>query len=308
MFAYILGLIAGLAQPTQTSINGITGTKVKSPFIATVISFSTALVILLVIDMIVEGNLNIPLGAVAANPLWIWCGGFCGVGIVCLSIICLPYIGSAMVVVMTSFGQIITSMIIDQFGMFRSPQIVMTLTRLVGAVLVVAGVVLASREPKKSNEEGHSYPLKYLVLSFVAGMLCAIQIAVNGTLGKVVGSGWFGTTISMSFGLMGSILLVAIIYLVKGRAGVLNDGPDIPFKWYMLTGGSFGVIIVGTNSITAPLIGAGMVSIMNLIGFMIGGLIIDATGFLGIDKKPITVAKIVGVLAMVGGTVVITLL
>ena len=308
MFAYILGLIAGLAQPTQTSINGITGTKVKSPFLATVISFSTALVILLIIDMIVEGNLNIPLSAVAANPLWIWCGGFCGVGIVCLSIICLPYIGSAMVVVMTSFGQIITSMIIDQFGIFRSPQISMTFTRLVGAILVVAGVVLASREPKKSDEEGYSYPLKYLALSFVAGMLCAIQIAVNGTLGGVVGSGWFGTTISMSLGLMGSILLVAIIYAIKGREGVFNDGPDIPFKWYMLTGGSFGVIIVGTNSITAPLIGAGMVSIMNLIGFMIGGLIIDATGFLGIDKKPVTMVKIVGVLAMVGGTIVITLL
>lgn len=308
MFAYILGLIAGLAQPTQTSINGITGEKVKSPFVATVISFSTAFVILIIIDLIVEGNLNIPLGEVAANPLWIWCGGFCGVGIVCLSIICLPYIGSAMVVVMTSFGQIITSMIIDQFGIFRSPQISMTFTRLVGAVLVVAGVVLASREPKKSDEEGCSYPLKYLALSFVAGMLCAIQIAVNGTLGGVVGSGWFGTTISMSFGLMVSILLVAIIYAIKGREGVFNDGPDIPFKWYMLTGGSFGVIIVGTNSITAPLIGAGMVSIMNLIGFMIGGLIIDATGFLGIDKKPVTMVKIVGVLAMVGGTIVITLL
>lgn len=308
MFAYILGLIAGLAQPTQTSINGVTGDKVKSPYIATVISFITALIILLVIDLIVEGNLNIPLASVAANPIWIWCGGFCGVGIVCLSIICLPYIGSAMVVVMTSFGQIITSMVIDQFGLFRSPQIGMTLTRLIGAILVVAGVILASREPKSSKEKGHHYPFKYLALSFVAGMLCAIQIAVNGTLGKVVGSGWFGTTISMSVGLIGSLLLVAILYAIKGRSGVFNDGPDIPFKWYMLTGGSFGVVIVGTNSITAPLIGAGMVSIMNLIGFMIGGLIIDATGFLGIDKKPITAVKIIGVLAMIGGTVVITLL
>lgn len=308
MFAYILSFIAGLAQPTQTSINGVAGDKFKSPYIATVISFIVALSILLVINLVVEGNLNIPFARVATNPIWIWCGGFCGVGIVCLSIICLPYIGSAMVVVMTSFGQIVTSMIIDQFGLFRSPQIGMTFARTVGAILVVAGVILASREPKSANEEGHHYPFKYLGLSFVAGMLCAIQIAINGTLGKVVESGWFGTTISMLVGLMGSLLLIAIIYAIKGRSGVFKDGPDIPFKWYMITGGSFGVIIVGTNSITAPLIGAGMVSIMNLIGFMIGGLIIDATGFLGITRKPVTVVKILGVLAMVGGTVVITLL
>ena len=308
MFAYILGLIAGLAQPTQTSINGIAGAKVKSPYIATEISFITALCILAVIDFAVEGGINIPFADVAAYPIWIWFGGFCGVGIVCLSIICLPHVGSAMVVVMTSFGQIITSMIIDQLGLFRSPQIAMTITRLIGAIMVVAGVILASREPKNADSSRHGYPLRYLILSFIAGMLCAIQIAINGTLGGIVKSGWYGTTISMIVGLLGSSLLILVLYVAKGRSGVFTDGPDVPFRWYTFTGGAFGVLIVGTNSITAPLIGAGMVSIMNLIGFMIGGLVIDAVGFLGIEKKPITAIKVAGVLAMIGGTVVITLL
>lgn len=308
MFAYVLGLIAGLAQPTQTSINGKMGEKAKSPFIASVVSFGTALIILIIIDLIVVGNINVPFADIAEYPLWIWSGGLCGVGIVVLSVVCLPYLGSAMVVVLTAFGQIVSSTIIDQFGLFDSPQISMSATRLIGVLLVACGVLLASIEPKKNNSEGRRFPIKHALLVFVAGMFCATQIAINGTLGEVAGSSWLGTTISMSVGLVGSLLLIAVLYLSKGRAGVFRDVPDIPFKWYMLTGGSLGVVIVGTNSITAPLIGAGMVSIMNLIGFMIGGLFIDATGFLGIDRKPVTVTKIIGVLAMIGGTVIITML
>lgn len=306
MFAYILGLVAGLAQPAQTSINGKMGDKAKSPYIAAIVSFCTALIVLLFIDMLVVGGVNIPFADIAEYPIWIWAGGLCGIGIVVLSVVCLPHLGSAMVVVLTSFGQIITSMIIDQFGMFGSPQIRMSATRLIGAVLVAAGVVIASRGPK--SNEGKKYDVRYIILGFVAGMLCAIQIAINGTLGNVAGSGWLGTTVSMMVGLSGSTLLVICLLLVKGKSAVFNDGPDIPFRWYMLTGGALGVVIVGTNSITAPIIGAGMVSLMNLIGFMIGGVVIDATGFLGIEKKPVTLIKIIGLLTMFGGTCIITFL
>ena len=307
MFAYILGFIAGLAQPTQTSINGNLGAKVKSPYFSTLISFGTAVIILILIDVLTQGGIHIPFADIAGYPWWIWTGGLCGVGIVVLSIVCLPHIGSAMVVVMTSFGQIATSLIIDNFGLFGAPQIGMKLTRAIGAIVLIAGVVLASRNPGDRDSK-QTYPPLYMALAFVVGVLCGAQIAINGTLGAVAGNSWMGTTISMSIGFLGTVVLIGAIFLAKGHDGLFSEGEDIPFKWYMLTGGSMGVIIVGTNAITAPIIGAGMVSIMNLIGFMIGGLFIDAIGFLGIEKKPVTLHKIIGVLAMIAGTVVITLL
>ena len=307
MFAYILGLIAGLAQPTQTSLNGALGTKVKSPYISTIVSFGTAVIILILIDVLTQGGVNIPFADIAQYPFWIWLGGLCGTGIVLLSIISLPKIGSAMVVIMTAFGQIVTSLVVDQLGLFGSPQIPMTLNRAIGAIILIIGVVLASRDFSEA-ESKQKYPLLYMILVFIAGLFCGTQIAINGTLGVAAGNTWMGTTLSMMVGLIGTVILTGIVYLAKGRSGVFSDGEDIPFKWYMLFGGSMGVIIVGTNAITAPAIGTGMVSIMNLIGFMIGGLVIDAIGFLGIEKKPVTLVKIIGVLAMIGGTVVITLL
>ncbi|MBQ0041680.1 MAG: DMT family transporter [Clostridiales bacterium] len=308
MFAYVLGLIAGLAQPTQTSINGSLGAKVKSPYISTLVSFGTAVIILVLIDVLTQGGIHIPFADIAQYPWWIWTGGLCGVGIVVLSIVCLPHIGSAMVVVMTSFGQIAASLIIDQFGLFESPQISMTVSRAIGALILIGGVILASRTTSEEGAAHQQYPPLYMILAFIVGVLCGLQIAINGTLGKVAGNSWMGTTISMSVGFIGTALLIALLFIARGHNGLFSKGEDIPFKWYMVTGGSMGVIIVGTNAITAPIIGAGMVSIMNLIGFMIGGLVIDAVGFLGIDKKPVTAIKIIGVLAMIGGTVVITLL
>ena len=307
MYAYLLGLIAGLAQPMQTSLNGALGTKVKSPYISTIVSFATSVIILILIDVLTQGGVHIPFTDIAQYPLWIWTGGLCGTGIVILSIVSLPKIGSAMVVIMTSFGQIVTSLVIDQLGLFASPQIPMSTNRAIGAVILITGVIFASRN---SNKDGNKqkYPLLYMILAFVAGVLCGTQIAINGTLGIVAGNSWMGTTLSMMVGLTGTLVLTCGVYLAKGYKGVFSEEESIPFKWYMVFGGSMGVIIVGTNAITAPAIGAGMVSIMNLIGFMIGGLIIDAVGFLGIEKKPITLIKIIGVLAMIGGTCIITLL
>ena len=49
-------------------------------------------------------------------------------------------------------------------------------------------------------------------------------------------------------------------------------------------------------------------TVMNLIGQMSMGLVIDAIGFLGIEKKPVTLVKLLGVISMIGGTAVIMLL
>lgn len=307
MFAYLLGLIAGLAQPLQTSLNGKLREKVRSPFVTSLVSFAMSVLLLIVIVLCVEKRIFIPFGEIIKMPPWIWCGGLCGVGIVILSVICLPRIGSAMTVVLTSFGQMMISLIVDQFGLFDSPRITLTLTRFVGACIVIAGVIIVSRDPDRTGEKQH-YPLLYIVLAFIAGTLCGTQIGINGTLGNVAGSPWVATLISMSVGLIGTAVLTLAVFAVKGRSGVFQDGPEIPFKWYMIFGGWLGVVIVGTNAITSPVIGTGMASIMNLIGFMIGGLVIDATGFLGIDVKPVTAAKITGIIAMIAGTVIITLL
>ena len=350
MISILLGLIAGIATPTQTSINGRLRENNRSAYLTTLTSFGGAVVILFVIALLTSG-LAIPFSKVAAQPLWIWSGGLCGTVIILMNTICLPHLGSANTVVLVSTGQIITGLVIDQFGLFGSPTVRMDLIRTVGALLVIAGVFLVSREkqshlpeeagtkPDAPSPTGLAGKIPYIIGALIGGAACGIQVAVNGTLSTVTGSSVQTTLISMSIGLISCSALVIVLIIIRGKGSIFDepaqgsrkqipdgasadgdgDGdadadadPVVPsaggFKWWMFTGGAFGVIVVLSNAVCAPVLGAGLVTILNLVGMMATGLLIDAAGFLGIEKKPVTAVKTAGMLLMTAGTVLISLI
>ena len=115
----------------------------------------------------------------------------------------------------------------------------------------------------------------------------------------------------MSIGLISTALLILLMILIRGRDSIFDEdtqAADRGYKWWMFTGGAFGVIVVLSNAIIAPVLGAGLVTVLNLVGMMGTGLLIDATGFLGIDRKPVTAAKTIGMIAMTAGTILISLI
>lgn len=317
MISYLLGLIAGAASPTQASVNSRVREDLRSPYLTSIVSFICATVIMAAVVLAAEGNLDIPYGRIAEQPFWIWLGGTCGTAIVFLNILCLPHLGSARNVMLICFGQTMTGLLIDQFGLFGSPLIRMTLMRTAGAVMVIAGIALvngiagedkAKRESKGASGAGTAV---YILLAVLCGFSCAAQIAINGTLREYAGSAFKATFISMAVGLICILLLTIAVVLFKGRYAIYDGGKDhgpVRFRWWMPAGGALAIVIVAGNAIAAPVLGTGVVTILNLVGMMAAGLVIDATGFLGIEKKPVTAVKAGGMLLMIGGSVLISLL
>lgn len=319
ILAYILGVTAGLASTTQGSVNARIRDIVKSPYITTLINFITAIAALLVIVLAVEGDFDMHREDIAAQPAWILIGGLCGVTIVMLGIICIPVLGSARNVMLLCFGQIMSGLIIDHYGLFGSPVSSMSLTRGAGAMLVLAGIILISREDSDKRAGMRKMDprvKKYFPLPVLSGVACAVQVAANGTLGEVIDSSAKATLISMTSGLVNTIAVTLIIFFFGGRMALYStaDGAEVKeedthgfrFHWLMLCGGPLAVVIVGGNAVAAPVLGTGMVTITNLVGMMASGLLIDAAGFLGIDKKPVTFRKLAGMGVMLAGTVMIT--
>lgn len=66
------------------------------------------------------------------------------VGVVYLTgnILLFPKLGSVQTVIMPVLGQILAGLLIDNFGWFDSPQSTLTMTRFLGAILVLAGVII----------------------------------------------------------------------------------------------------------------------------------------------------------------------
>jgi transporter family-2 protein len=314
---YLLGLIGGVATPVQASYNNKTREELRSLYLAALLNFITAGILLAVIVLGMEHNLSVPLREIARQPLWIWLGGVCGIIIQMLNVICLPKLGSAGNIMIVCCGQIFAGLAIDQWGLFGSPLIPMTWLRLAGAVLVLLGIAVVNgiRIGKKDDLGAGAgmggANLRYVILATICGFACAVQVAVNGTLKVYAGSALKATLISMSVGFTAIVLLILAVKLVKGRNGIYEEHirPEhMRLRPYMLAGGVLASIVVGGNALIAPILGTGIVTMLNLIGMIGAGLAIDAAGFLGIDKKPVTAAKIAGMVLMLAGTAMISLM
>lgn len=340
VFAYILGIFSGLAATTQGSVNGRVRSNVKSPYIASLLSFATAIAGMIIIVLATEHDLNIHRALIAEEPPWILTGGLCGTVIVTIGAVSIPVIGNALNMTLLCFGQIIAGLIIDHYGLFGAPEIAMSGRRFIGAVLAIIGVMLVSFEGsfrlpdilkpgggggrhaaggrKAAAEKRDPGTGRYIVLSVVSGFTAALQVAVNGTLGEVLSSSSKATLISMTTGLISTLAIMLIIMFFGGGIMAIFSSPDgsevteadienIHFHWLMLCGGPLAIGVVFSNAIAAPILGTGLVTITNIIGIMVSSLILDAVGFLGLVKKPVTARKIAGMALMTAATVLISL-
>ena len=310
MLALAIGVIAGIASTVQASVNTEARRFFRSPFITAGLNFMVAWLCLAAFIIFNEHALSVPVHEIAKNPPWIWLGGVCAIIIVTLNIVCVPKLGAAGNVMILNFGQIVTGLVIDHFAMFGADEARMSFMRLTGAVLVFAGLVLVTHEKPSENEERRSFPMFYAILAFIDGIACSTQIAVNGTLRVVVQSVSKATIVSMSVAIISTLTLMTVLFVLKGKNGIFDKTDELrpDFRVWMVSGGLFALTVVSGNAAVAPILGTGLSTIMNLIGMMASGLAIDAVGFLGIEKKPVTIKKIAGMMLMLAGTALISFL
>lgn len=139
-----LAFAAGMALPTQFAINSQLRSVVGGPVLAAGISFFVGTVVLFVATLAVRRAVP-DLGSVGGAPWWMYLGGLLGAGFVLASVILTPRLGAATTVGFFLAGQVVASMIIDHFGLFRAAVQEVTLPRLLGVLLILAGVFLVQR-------------------------------------------------------------------------------------------------------------------------------------------------------------------
>ena len=134
------------------------------------------------------------------------------------------------------------------------------------------------------------------VLTAFVGGLIALQAPINSELGRSVGT--FQAAFVSFF--IGTIALAVIAGFARGGFGSIPDGVR-SVSWYYLTGGLLGAIYVTTVLVTVRELGAGPVVAATVAGQLALGMVVDQFGWLGVDKEPITVEKIIGVLLLALG-------
>jgi len=139
-----VALGAGTAVSMQFGVNSQLRTVAGGPVAASAISFIVGTVALVALTLVLNSGLP-SFGEVSGAPWWIWTGGLLGAFYVFASVILTPRLGAATTVALILTGQVLASIAIDHFGLFRVATQEATPLRLLGALLIVAGVFFVQR-------------------------------------------------------------------------------------------------------------------------------------------------------------------
>lgn len=141
LFPIFVVLCAGVGLAVQPPTNAALARASGSLWLAALISFSVGTLALL----LVWAFDRTPLSAARGAPWWAWLGGFYGAAFVAALAYAAPRLGIAAALTVAVASQLAAALVVDRFGLFGLPQQPVTIGKLAGLGLVLAGVVLVRR-------------------------------------------------------------------------------------------------------------------------------------------------------------------
>ena len=140
--AIVIGLLAGGLLGVQPSVNGSLGKSVAHPLQASLISFASGTAILLFLTVAIGGFPPKFVTPASQLPWWVWGGGAIGVVMVSTSLFWVPRVGSLPWFAAVMTGQTVVAILLDHFGLLGNPRSSVSALRLVGAGLLILGVLV----------------------------------------------------------------------------------------------------------------------------------------------------------------------
>jgi transporter family-2 protein len=143
------------------------------------------------------------------------------------------------------------------------------------------------------------YWLSYLLV-VGAGSSAAFQAILNAKLRAQIGSPWWAGFVSFFVGMVGMLVLALFSSGPRPSASWIENA-----SWFSWTGGLFGAIFIGAALIMVPRLGGATVFALLVVGQMLGSLVFDHFGILGIPQHPINALRVAGAAFLILGVVLI---
>ncbi|HWX51768.1 MAG TPA: DMT family transporter [Solirubrobacteraceae bacterium] len=142
--AVLLGIGAGCLVGMQAPINSRLGRAVGGLEAAT-FSFLVGTAALVAITLVVRGGVG-GLGHIGGAPWWALVGGLLGAVYVTVAIFAVRTLGASGLTAVVITGQLAISVAIDRFGLLGIAKQHIAAPRIIGLLLLAAGVVLVVRK------------------------------------------------------------------------------------------------------------------------------------------------------------------
>ncbi|MFL4476451.1 DMT family transporter [Paeniglutamicibacter sp. MACA_103] len=266
-------VVAGLAMPIQSRINGALGIRLGDPVAASLVSFTTGLIVLVVVSLVVPraraGALEIPRALRQKRfPVWYLAAGCIGAFVVISQTLTVPLLGVALFTVSIVTGQTLGSLLVDGIGFGPGGRRRISTIRALGAGLTIAGVIWAV-SPRLGSAASIATLLLPMAVPLVVGFLMGFQSAANGVQAQAYGTPVAATLVNFLVG--GTMLAVLLMVRLptQGLPGAL------PSQWWYYLGGPLGCVFIGLSAFLVKHLGVLLTGLGMICGQLVGSLLID---------------------------------
>ena len=139
LFWQILALLSGFCLAIQPAVNGHLGIGISSGIQAALISFLIGTILLIAINVILKQMRNVKKAFQKKAPWWFYMGGFLGALYVFFALVITPEIGTGAFVIFVLIGQMIVSLLIDNYGLLRSRVRKVSMIQIIGLIVMLIG-------------------------------------------------------------------------------------------------------------------------------------------------------------------------
>lgn len=140
---YLLAVCAGLGITLQTTLNGQLAKGVGGDSVAAALFSFTAGAVCLGVFSLMRGGIVASLAAIPAQPWWSLLGGLLGAVALLSYVVLAPKIGLSALLGLAIAGQIFSSLVIDHFGLMGASERPVSLVKLAGSMVMLAGLAIA---------------------------------------------------------------------------------------------------------------------------------------------------------------------
>jgi transporter family-2 protein len=139
-----------------------------------------------------------------------------------------------------------------------------------------------------------------MILAVSAGISPVTQQALNANLRAALGSAAWSGFVSY---LVGLVCMAALAPLLRDPVPLAATAARI--SWFAWSGGLFGAIFIGLAIFLIPQLGAASFFVLLVAGQMLGSIVFDHFGLMGVPVHPVSMVRIAGAMLLVGGVVLI---
>ena len=303
-----LAVGSGLAIPVQGRINGALGARLNDGIAAAVVSFSTGLLLMILISLVLpRGRAGLasilPAVRTRAFPRIYVLAGAIGALFVFAQSFTVGLLGVALFTVATVTGQTVSGLLVDRLGIGPAGKKSVTGIRIIGCVLTIAAVAWAV-SPRFSgagagSDAGPGALLVPLLLPVAAGFLMSFQQAMNGTATVHYGTPIAATLVNF---VAGTIVLWAAFAV---KLAVAGPGNPLPADWWYYLGGPMGCVFIGLGALLVRSLGVLVTGLGMIAGQLLGSLALDLV--LPAPGTVVAPATVLGTLLTLGAIILATL-